>query len=316
MTQIFHTSMSLGNLAVDCFFLISGYLITGSFLQDRRGYLLRRALRIYPAFIVCSLLCLLIVSPLGGGVWGHHILGDIARMALLAMPDSYGAFAGRPYPFLDGSMWTISYEFRCYVLTALLGTIGLLRRPRLFVALIALLLAANLVNLWPGFAQRAPELFGWGSALIGDAMSTLRLAPIFMVGACFRLFSIPLSARAAGICAALLLPLLFVDVVGEIALATLGAYVLFWFALTTRNRLLQTVNAKDDISYGIYLYAWPVTALVVWHWPHVGLATLVGVTLSGAALCGAASWWLIEKPAQGLRKWLAARRQGAVQAPA
>ena len=65
LTTIFG-SISFGELAVDCFFVISGYLITKSWLENPRfsAFLSSRILRIFPAFIVASLLCALILGPL------------------------------------------------------------------------------------------------------------------------------------------------------------------------------------------------------------------------------------------------------------
>src|SRR5213593_437282 len=67
LDRLFHT-FSAGDLAVDGFFVLSGYLILQSWLRDPNParYLARRALRIYPAFIIATLLCGLALGPLFG----------------------------------------------------------------------------------------------------------------------------------------------------------------------------------------------------------------------------------------------------------
>jgi peptidoglycan/LPS O-acetylase OafA/YrhL len=67
LTRIFG-SMSFGELAVEGFFIISGFLIASSYLNSSsiRSYLVKRVGRIYPAFLVASMLCILVVAPLGG----------------------------------------------------------------------------------------------------------------------------------------------------------------------------------------------------------------------------------------------------------
>jgi peptidoglycan/LPS O-acetylase OafA/YrhL len=67
---------------------------------------------------------------------------------------------------------------------------------------------------------------------------------------------------------------------------------------------LLTLNAKDDISYGVYLYAWPIAALILWYWRDVPVLALDGLTLVGAVVSGFISWHLIEKRALALKAHL------------
>src|SRR5207244_9380332 len=61
--------VSAGELAVLCFFLVSGFLIVKSYNDSSSvsSYLLKRALRIYPAFVACFTICLLVIAPFSGG---------------------------------------------------------------------------------------------------------------------------------------------------------------------------------------------------------------------------------------------------------
>lgn len=293
--------MSFGALAVDAFFLISGYLIAASFASSANpaAYFTKRILRIYPAFVVCSLLCVFIVAPLAGAELAA--LGPSAwarlgyRLVMLKAPEVEGAFKGLPYPALNGSAWTISYEFRCYILAALFGMAGLYRRPKIYAAFTTVVLLASLIAAWPGApALGAP---GWFQALFGDPQQDLRLLGAFMAGTCFWLYrGIPLHGRWAAVATPLLIGLMFTPL-AETALVLLGGYILFWVAFKTRWKPLLTLNAKNDISYGIYLYAWPVGALLIWSWRSIPVSLLGLLTFAGAALLGAASWFLVEQPA-------------------
>jgi peptidoglycan/LPS O-acetylase OafA/YrhL len=49
-----------------------------------------------------------------------------------------------------------------------------------------------------------------------------------------------------------------------------------------------------DISYGIYLYGWPVQKLLTWYAPSLSVASLCAASVAVSALMGALSWYLIE----------------------
>jgi len=300
--RLVHT-LSLGGLAVDAFFLISGYLITASFVSSASvgSYCLKRVLRIYPAFVICSLLCVLVVAPLAGAHFGGLGPGGWARLAyrlaMLKSPEVAGAFSGLPHPALNGSAWTISYEFRCYILAALFGLAGVYARPKLFAVLAAAVLAAGVVLGWHGAA--ATPVPGWVEAVFGDPRQDARLLGAFMTGACFWLWrrALPLKGLYAAIAAAALCGLAFSPHLAEPAFVLLGGYVLFWISFKVRWKPLLTINARNDISYGTYLYAWPIGALLIWNWRTISALDLTLLTLAGALAAGAVSWFLVERPA-------------------
>lgn len=136
--RIFET-MSFGGFAVNCFFLVSGYLITASWLKqpDILLYLRKRCARIVPAFVVCSAFCVFVVAPLAGAT-SLALATNLELLVQLRPPFAEGVFAGTPYPGLNGAAWTIAYEFRCYLLAMLLGLLGFYRRPALVAGLVAM----------------------------------------------------------------------------------------------------------------------------------------------------------------------------------
>ena len=113
-------TLTFGEFAVDGFFLLSGFLITKSYQHSSSylAYLRRRILRIYPGFVVAYSLCLLIVVPLSGAppiAWTiRQCVKQVFRMLVLDPPSIDGAFPGLLVPQINLSMWTISYEFRCF----------------------------------------------------------------------------------------------------------------------------------------------------------------------------------------------------------
>ena len=113
LTRIFGT-MSFGEVAVDGFFIISGYLITKSYLSSSSpsDYLQKRILRIYPGFLASFWICVFAVAPLAGVRRSFFSAAMLIKQLLLSLllqwPISRGAFQGMAFHELNSSMWTIS----------------------------------------------------------------------------------------------------------------------------------------------------------------------------------------------------------------
>ncbi|MDO6416036.1 acyltransferase [Sphingomonas sp. BIUV-7] len=309
-------TISLGDLAVDGFFLVSGYLITRSFLDHPKlgAFLLKRAARIYPAFTIATLISLAAGAPLAGARFFDITSSAgrlIARSVALQRPELPGVFAGTLHPSLNNPMWTIAYEFRCYLLIPVLGAAGVLQRPRAIFALAMILLAAFELGdaaYWRQVNAVLPSSLIW----LGFFDQTLRFTGLFLFGALFFLWrdAIPFNCIGFALSACGLTLCLFVPALAEPGAATFGGYLLIGAAVSCRGQLFSRINNRTDISYGLYLYAWPISKLLLWSSPAMSIAVVNGVTVLGAALCGLLSWHLVEKPI--LSRW---RRAGASSSP-
>ncbi len=308
---------SIGDLAVDGFFGISGYLICASALRhmNRNGrwrglclYLRDRALRIFPAFWLCLLVTAggfgvlgwLSAHPSLSGYWSHTLgPGNYLVHNFLLRMGTYqisGTPANVPYPLAwDGSLWTLEWEFLCYLAIAGLAALGFLARR---TALLSIALFVWMVEIVAFFHPLPTHL---------SSEITLRFAPIFLAGSLFYLFRdhVPDS----GILALSLTALAAIGVaVGnpnspdhDWLTGPAIVYPVLWLGahLPFRN-----VGATNDISYGVYIYGFIVGQVLaiegIQHYGYVPfmLSTLV-LTLPLA--CG--SWWGIEKRALGLRSW-------------
>lgn len=300
-----HT-VGFGGLSVNGFFLISGYLVVASFCSQPTviAYLSRRIARIVPGFVVACLLCVLIIAPLGGAGWGT--IADswksvIATTLNLHEPLIPGTFAGTHYSSLNGSMWTIIHEFRAYLLVIIMGLLGLYRWRIAVPVLAALLLLGYEVE--NGFIDAPPIQHAFRTMVpIEDLSNALRLTGIFLVGSSFYLYrkSIPLRPLFAMLAAAALMLLVFVAPLAEPAFAVLGGYIIFTIGFGVTRGPLARINNANDISYGVYLYAWPVGKLLLWYWPAMPIWLCIAANWLIACVLGWLSWHLVEKRAMAL----------------
>jgi peptidoglycan/LPS O-acetylase OafA/YrhL len=302
----------IGEVAVDGFFLISGFLIARS---DRRApstgrYLWHRFLRIMPAFWVCLVVTAFAVGPLlwwaergsaAGYPWAGadsaltYVLGNaVLRMTQFNIGDLRGGEA------LDGSLHTLFFEALCYLMIGLLGAAGFLRRRQVVVLALA-------GGCWLLAGYDAVS----GSSLLADSY-TLRFASIFLVGSVMFLYAdrIPLSRPLLWASLLLLAASLAVPATYLLLGPPAFAYLLLYMGVGHR---FSRVGARRDLSYGIYIYAWPVQLLLLE--AGVGdraLALHILASLAASVLAAAASWRLIEAPALSLK----ARPLRARRAPA
>jgi len=289
-----------GSLAVNCFFAISGYLITHSWLRSKSttDFLLKRVLRIYPGFIVAVLIGLFCVEPIASEHFTltiRNFLALVVNLVILRRTELSGGFPDNPLPFaINGSLWSIPYEFKCYLAVMLLGGLGLFnRRKWLNVILLIVFIIGGMVYplLNAPFFER-----GAFAVVVGNASNWFIVFPYFLAGMTFYLFEhrIPASARwamsafIALVVAAMLPPL------GRLIFPFAIPYVLFWLAFRPNVRL-QNWACFGDFSYGIYLYAFPIQQLIVSQIHGIGPISLFLIATPLSVVAGVISWHLVEK---------------------
>jgi peptidoglycan/LPS O-acetylase OafA/YrhL len=306
LTNIFHT-ISFGELAVDGFFLLSGYLIVQSWQRKPRflDFMKKRILRIYPGFIVASLFCLFIEAPLGrqpidffATVNVSDTIEDLSRIFWLNAPIAVNIFPDSYYPTLNGAMWTILHEFRCYVLVAVLGAIGALKKERIWLIFSMIVLAISII---PAAAITAsiPRL---PLILVEHSLDLMRLLTFFCVGGCFYLLRerISYNQKLIPIFMLIIIASLFNSILLKLILPIFGGYVLLWVAFF-KLPILNFFKTASDLSYGVYLYGWPVQKLLLWYVPSLSPWLLFIMSAIVSVGCGLLSWHLVEKPCLRLK---------------
>lgn len=299
---------SLGRLAVDGFFIISGYLITQSWLRKPKlgEFMKRRFLRIYPGFIVAAAVSLFLVGPFGSSVGTSALYQDdiywqyLTDTVQLRYHDYPSPFADNPRHDVNGSLWSISYEFWCYIGVALMGVTGLMLWKRSVVSLLAVTIGISVAFVASGWTP-AGALLG---KIFGNPVFWARLLPVYLAGVAFYLFRdrIRYTNTGALLAAAGLALGAAVPYGWGIGFPLCGGYLLFWFAFHPRIRM-QHAAKWGDSSYGIYLYSFPIQQLFIM---LVGVAMgpwlLFLATTPLAVVAGYGSYhgvekWFLKRPA-------------------
>ncbi|MBW0089256.1 acyltransferase family protein [Pseudonocardia oceani] len=309
--------VDIGTMAVDGFFALSGFLIVGSYLNSPSTgrYLWRRCLRILPGFWVCLLVTVFVVLPIAqlltlGTLEGFPLTGEASALSYLVDNSALfirqfevdGLLGGEP---VNGSLYTLFYEFLCYLGVAALGAVGLLRRrtwPLLVVAgLVWLFVVGQLVT-------------GAGIYEASDTLSiAVRFGAMFLAGAVVHRLAhhIPVGWAGGAVASALLVSavVLAVQAGGDpqstlvyVVVAPLA--VAYLVLLLGARPELRRIGARRDLSYGLYVYAWPVQILLIVAGASLWPVALFGVGSLVIALGMAwASWTWVEAPALRLKSW-------------
>jgi peptidoglycan/LPS O-acetylase OafA/YrhL len=301
-------NLDLGNVAVSGFFVLSGFLITRS--AERAPsvwrYLWHRVLRIFPGFWVCLVVCAAVIGPffwlvergsLGGyaGISDQAPLGYVVSNAGLSINQTRidGLLAGLPYPSaMNGSLWTLSYEFSWYLIAGALAVVGLLRSRWLALVAVVLLIAPQ--SLPGGHPLAGLPLFGYG--LIS------RYALAFSLGILAYVWRhrVPLDDRLAIIGAILFAVSLLTKTVPVVGVPAM-AYLILWAAWRLPFRRF---DVRWDLSYGVYIYAFPVQqGLALLGAAMLPVAVLFPLALATTIPFAFASYVLVERPALRLKSW-------------
>lgn len=279
-------------VGVDGFFAISGYLIVASWVRDPSviRYLRARALRIFPAFWVCLIVVALVIAPVFTGVLGGANLTYVLVNAGLYIRQTGidGTPAGIPFPGVwNGSLWTLWWEFLCYLGVLALGVAGLLRRG--WVIGTAFLLVAGVAVLTSlGVLENGLIVHGsrfglmfFAGAIVWRYRDRIPVTPAVIAGA------------VVVVAASLWLP--NYRLVAALPLA---------YLVLTAGALIRTpaLRLRNDISYGVYIYAFPVQqVLALVGAGALGVPAYALLATVGTVPLAAASWFWVEKPAMRLK---------------
>lgn len=290
-----HWGIYSGDIAVNIFFVVSGFMVSGSYLRRSNllEFLKARVLRIVPALAICLIVTAFVIGPVFSNLpaaeylRSHDVFAYIFQNLKFSPNVLYtlpGVFLSNVYgPSVNGSLWTLPAEFHMYLFVAIVGAIGLFRSRAILTALLVGLVVAGVFK-----PELLPLYFMWG-----------RLAGYFAIGIAVQLFKEKIEISHTG----LLMLILATYMCRRAGLypwvfALALTYFCFWFGYCLQ---LPSIEKWGDPSYGCYLWGWPLQQMVAAISPHATPHLSFLVCASLALALGYLSWHLVERQALRLK---------------
>lgn len=285
----------IGGVAVDVFFVLSGFLITASVMSGNgiRYFIASRVLRIYPALIVCCVLSVFFLGSLltisdqywqSMDTWRYLLGNATAYRTEYFLP---GVFSELHDHAINGSLWSLQIEVRLYLMIGIGFLIGVFSSKRVFNALFFTVIILGYF---------APDMF----SRLFEPENHRHVAMMFMIGsfAWVNRESIPMRPDVMFALLVFAASLHGTSKFG-FAYALLLPYLVFYIAI---GKWGLWFNRWGDYSYGTYLYGWPCQQLVLMSFPDIG--NVGNTILSGvlAVFLAFLSWHLVEKSSLQLKE--------------
>jgi len=289
----------IAHVAVCIFFVISGFLVTGSYFNRHnwRIYIKARFLRLIPGLAVCLMLTVFVLGPTVTVLPLYEYFSELFAgiLQLIQNPSERSGRFLLPGVFdelrlsgaVNGSLWTLLVEVKMYFYVLLFGVAGVLKRRVFFNFAILMLIIVGV--FYPEFLP-----------LVHNDPKHLRLAALFAIGAVLYINRDVVPLHGAIVLLLIVLAVAFNRSEAFMTiLSLLIAYGTMWVAYCVPIPFAEKV---PDNSYGIYIYAFPIQQSLVLFFPHIGpyyLGVLAFLIVYPLAL---ASWYLVEKPSLRLKR--------------
>lgn len=296
-------TLQFSHLGVAVFFVISGYLISQSAFASKtwKGYLWRRVLRIFPGLLVVLLCSTFVLGAVVTNLPWHsyftrpdtylHLVSISLYRLYLHLP---GVFENNSNTAVNGSLWTLAYEFTMYLVVIVAYLLGILQRKNVIAVLWLFMLA---IRIYVGsnyfvYSYSASWLLGLNITYFFE------WSFYFLTGTLVFLFREKINFNLK-VLAAMLLLYIAVAFFKQESVLRIFTYLLVPYAIFTLAFIKSTTNnfgKYGDFSYGFYIYAFPVQQTIV-HvlGAQIGIVPFfllsVGITFPLAY----ASWHLVER---------------------
>ena len=304
-TVLTNNQLGLGGLSVNVFFALSSYLIFISLKHSKtiKNYLWKRLLRLYPALIVLIAITMLILPFFytGDNIFSESSYRSYSYNVLSLYHVQYEVahvFENNPYPkAINGSLWSLSYEFTMYILLLLLFPF---RKNRIsFILLIIGFIFSYLLHIFrPDFLSKLLSI------IYLDSKELYRLSTYFLAGSLLSYVDIKkINTLILRIALFFILILsLYFNFFNLVAPLVLPLLILLIGTLKTKY--ISSIGEKfGDISYGVYIYGFLVQQCLM-NYFGFNVYELTFYSLIITFTLAYLSWHFVEKPMQKFKNFI------------
>ena len=294
-------------IGVFIFFTISGFLVTKSWESKKSltDFFMARILRIFPALIIVIFISTFILGPILSSLSLTSYFSSLTTYKYLLNTSLYRMYYALPGVFnnnpdgtsVNGSLWTLSYEFTCYIVLFTVGILHILKNKWLGLSL--LLLTLLLFFLYKNEIETHIPIVPFLGIHTSKLITFLLY---FFTGSIFYQFRNEISFNWLGITIGLICTLLIkMNVVPHLLLTAILPYFIIFFSFS-KNIKLTKFGKFGDFSYGMYLYAFPIQQTIISIIP-INTNSWICIFLFFLFIIPIAflSWKYIEKPALEMR---------------
>lgn len=259
-------------MGVTGFFIISGFLITRSYYRSKNltDYILKRIKRIVPAYVAVVLLCAFLFSLVSAFPLTEYFSSKdfikylIANLSFLnfLQPTLPGVFTTNLFPYVNGSLWTIKVEITLYALVPLMAYFMKNKKPIFILAALYILSHCFILLM-----NHLHTISDNNSIFLILRRQFLGQITFFISGAIVLFYFDQLNSKIK-----LILPVSIVifflkffrfDMkVIDFLYPFSFAIIIIFFAY--KMKWLARFSKYGDISYGFYLFHFPVIQLFVY----------------------------------------------------
>jgi peptidoglycan/LPS O-acetylase OafA/YrhL len=297
IVKITNGQIELSSIGLSGFFILSGYLIFQSLERSASvfDYYWKRILRIFPALFVVLLITIILVPF----VYESTIPFFKNKQVYTYLPNNIslyhlqysikGVFKNNPYPSaINGSLWTICYEFSLYVLLSLLF---LVRKNLRLVRILLSIVFIIMFTCYNFFMNSVGQVLLFGM----EGIHFLNLGTFFVCGSLLASFKFEKINNKKHIffgIVFLIIVSIYFDFHNLIKHVTLTALILLIGLKPLR--FISNFYKIGDMSYGIYIYGFPIQQLLMYFFKLNVLLLMISSVILSIGF-GYLSWHLVEK---------------------